>query len=198
MRSICAIVLAVGSLMAASAPAKAGTDIPFSVTSGGGTINDSFITLFTLTLPGEVDILTSLELDITGLQHSNPADLEFYLINPTIGSITVLRDQGDGIPIGGVNLTFSDSAGGPAPFFTELLSGTYQPLGVTQPPDDNGFATFLGSQGAGMWTLLVIDDSFGDTGSIDSWTLRGTYVPEPVTMSLLAIGALATLRRRRK
>ena len=40
----------------------------------------------------------------------------------------------------------------------------------------------------------MIDDSEGNQGNLGSFTLRG--VPEPVTLSLLLVGAFAALRRR--
>ena len=194
MRSTLSLLFAGGLLAALSAPASA--QIPFSVTESGGAISDANLSMFSLTLPGDIGDLLSLELDIAGLTHTNPDDLEFILLKPTVGAITVLQDQGDGIAIDGVNLTFSDSALNAAPFGTELFSGTYRPL--SGPAE--GFNKFVDgtSVGAGLWTLLVIDDSAGDSGSFDSWTLRGTYVPEPMTMSLLALGAVATLRRRKR
>jgi hypothetical protein len=51
--------------------------------------------------------------------------------------------------------------------------------------------------GTGNEALLLVDDSPDDIGMIDSFTLRGTAVPEPMTLSLLALGAFATLRRRK-
>lgn len=193
MRSTMALLLAGGLMTAIASPASA--QFPFSQTAAGGAIEDANLTMFSLTLPGEVGDLLSVELDITGLTHTNPDDLEFYLIKPTVGAITVLQDQGDGIAIQNVNLTFSDTALNPAPFGSELFSGTYRPL--SGPAE--GFNKFVDgtSAGAGLWTLVVIDDSAGDVGSFGSWTIRGTYVPEPMTLSLLALGAVATLRRRR-
>lgn len=194
MKNVFSLLVAGGMLAALTAPASA--QIPFSATEAGGAITDADLSMFSLTLPGEIGDLLSLELDIAGLSHTNPDDLEFYLIKPTVGAITVLQDQGDGVAIDGVNLTFSDSASNPAPFGSELFAGTYLPLNTPA----EGFNKFVDgtSVGAGLWTLVVIDDSASDVGSFDSWTLRGTYVPEPVTMSLLALGAVATLRRRRR
>jgi len=194
MRCISAFLLAAGLIAAMAGPASA--QIPFSATEMGRPIEDANLTMFSLTLPGEIGDLTSLELDISGLSHTNPDDLEFYLIKPTVGAITVLQDQGDGIEINGVDLTFADTASAAAPFGSELFAGTYLPLSAP----GEGFNKFVdgSTAGAGLWTLVVIDDSVNDTGSFDSFTLRGTYVPEPVTMSLLALGAVATLRRKRR
>ena len=80
-----------------------------------------------------------------------------------------------------------------------FLSGTYQPEGLAT-GRDLGLSTFVDGTGGSPlpWYLVVIDDSAGGSGQFESWTLRGTYVPEPVTLSLLALGALTLLRRKRR
>jgi len=53
----------------------------------------------------------------------------------------------------------------------------------------------LGSQSQGNWTLKITDNAGADTGSVATWTLA--ILPEPASMSLLALGAVALLRRKR-
>jgi hypothetical protein len=140
--------------------------------------------------------ITSLELVLNGLTHTEPEDLDIYLFGP-LGATTleVMTDRGDGIGVANLSVVFSDSASGfpPVdPLDGALAGGPYKPEGP------GGFASFNGVNGAaGSWFLLIFDDAQGDQGVLDSWTLRGTAVPEPVTLSLLALGALAFLRRRR-
>ncbi len=45
--------------------------------------------------------------------------------------------------------------------------------------------------GISVYSLVVIDDAVGQSGSFESATLRGGVVPEPMTLTLLAIGAVA-------
>jgi hypothetical protein len=81
------------------------------------------------------------------------------------------------------------------PLIGPIPSGTYLPEDSN---NTGGFSKYNGgSGGTDAWILLVIDDSPGDQGGLVEFTLRGTYVPEPVTLSLLALGALTFLRRRR-
>jgi hypothetical protein len=49
----------------------------------------------------------------------------------------------------------------------------------------------------GTWRLVMTDDSPGEAGSFNSFTLRGNIVPEPVTLSMLVLGAAFALRRKR-
>jgi len=96
----------------------------------------------------------------------------------------------------------------PTPPDGMLISGT------SQSDSDSGFiASSLFSQyiGAGTFDIDVSIDQWADFGGVSGieWavtpvtaggevTVVYNYVPEPATMSLLAIGGLVALRRRRK
>ena len=190
------------ALSAAPAARGGGGDIPFSITAAGGAIADEFISVFSLLMGPEIEQITSLELVITGLSHDFPDDLQIFLTDPFAGareSIEIMANRGDGFDLMVVNLIFRDDGTAPPPDETQITSGTFRPQGLDE-GRDSGFATFLGSSGGhpNDWLLIVIDDAAGNTGDFTSWTLRGTYVPEPVTLSLLALGALVTFRRKRR
>jgi len=146
-----------------------------------------------LTDPLIVEI-KSLEVEITGLTHTSPEDLELYLIDPFGTILELMSDKGGSGDITGMNLIFNDAGVPLPPDGVALTSGA-----IYQPEETPGLSgTFSGqAAGPGSWTLYIIDDSLADSGSLASWTLRGTAVPEPVTLSLLALGALAFMRRRR-
>ncbi|MFH1109538.1 MAG: PEP-CTERM sorting domain-containing protein [Planctomycetota bacterium] len=204
--SILALCLGVVAVQAASARA---VDIPFSFTAGGGAIPNiggqtEGISVFALTMdPAHSDILpappypmlagiTSLELQLTGLAHTSGGDLDIYLIDPFGKTLEIMTDRGNGFGINNATLIFNDTAAGPPPENGQIVSGSYLPEGVP------GFSKYIGgSGGTDAWILVVIDDAAGDQGGLASFTLRGTVVPEPVTLSLLALGALVFLRRRR-
>lgn len=59
----------------------------------------------------------------------------------------------------------------------------------------NMVAFFNGTGAQGNWTLNISDNAGGDTGRLVSWTLQ--LLPEPASMALLGLGAMALIRRRR-
>ncbi len=187
-------------------------DLPFSFTADGGAIptigeKTAGISIFPLTMnPASSDILpapayplpaiSSLELVLTGLTHGNGGDLDVYLIDPFGTTLEVMTDRGNGSGIVNATLTFNDLAAGLPVENGQIVSGSYLPEDTA---NTGGFSKYNGgSGGTDAWILLIIDDSPGDQGGLESFTLRGTYVPEPMTLSLLAVGALAAFRRVRK
>lgn len=178
------------SIVAASTT-FAGDPYDFNYTEQGGQIGDNRTSFFPLTMDEDADPeIASLELVITGLTHATPWDLDIYLLDPFGNSVEVLTDRGDMHPVVNLTMTFSDS-GSPLPVDpdTMLAAGPWLPEGGT-------FLPSLNLPGTDAWVLVINDDAAGNAGSFTSWSLRGTVVPEPVTLSLLAIGGLVTLRRR--
>jgi len=196
-RSIFSFVLSF--LMTSLAVADDFGPFDFSFTGAGGAIpaidpdhDSEGVSVFSLTMANpSIPHIASLELLLNGLTHSEPADLDIYLIDPFGRTLEVMTDRGDAVGIVQVDLIFNDKAAGLPPLNSQLSSGTY----LTEGP--GGLGNFVGgSGGTDAWVLVIIDDSATDSGSLQSWTLRGT-VPEPMTLSLLALGGLALLRRRR-
>jgi len=193
--------------------ASAGNGDPaFSFTAPGGAIpivgsNGTGISVFPLTMdPAHSDLnpappypmldISSLELVLTGLAHTRAEDLDIYLIDPFGKTLEIMTDRGVGFGLPNVNLIFNDGAAGLPPENALINSGTYLPEDSN---NTGGFAKYNGgSGGTDAWILLVIDDASGEGGGLESYTLRGTYVPEPVSLSLLALGALTALRRSRR
>lgn len=180
-------------------PASAGTTNEFSFTASGGTITDDLVNVFSLEMHGldpNIELL-SLELEVAGLSHSTPADIDLYLVDPFGATLVVMLDRGDGVALSDATLTFNDGGSALPTDPNPLVDGaTYASEGLGD-PFVSSFGEFT-MPGTDAWKLLVVDDggSLGG-GSFESWTLRGTVVPEPATLSLLALGGIAALRRRR-
>lgn len=203
-----AVLFAVGGLLL-STPVFAtggpggGTPFAFEFRGNGGNLSDVIpgeplgISVFTITMDppqGPVDSIVNLELELRGLTHEQPSDLNIYLIDPFGELLEIMTDRGDALPVvAPINMIFNDDTGiGLPPLAGPLTSGTFLPEGTP------GFERYVKqSGGTDAWVLLVIDDSVGDSGHLNEWYLRGTGVPEPMTLSLLALGGLAFVVRRR-
>jgi hypothetical protein len=104
-------------------------------------------------------------------------------VNGNKGKLNLILD--DGAPMKFVMITGYDTHDPPEPFKSTIgLSNTPQFFGVIVP---DGFTKFQ---------LLEIDGTLEDQAQM--WASNFTFaVPEPATMSLLALGGIALLRRRR-
>ena len=105
-----------------------------------------------------------------------------------------MDDRGGQNSITNVNLIFSDGAA-ELPSNGQIVSGRFAPESTFGPFSQFFDGTVFGED---PWRVIVIDDSPGGAGSFDSITLRGHFVPEPATLSLLMLGALAMFHRRRR
>ena len=87
-----------------------------------------------------------------------------------------------------------------------VVAGFFQPDARAIDPDNaldssarSAFlSSFNGQDANGDWTLYVADVASGDTAILESWTLTVTTVPEPSSVTLVALGMLALLRRKRE
>ncbi len=94
----------------------------------------------------------------------------------------------------GTYMEFTDAGASiyDAPFTTGVTN-------VTGQWDAEGGSTsvFNGQSLSGTWTLTGSDAAASDTGALVGFKIKGTAVPEPATMAVLGLGALAAIRRRR-
>jgi hypothetical protein len=180
----------VALLIAPNALADGGPPWEFEFTAPGGAIPNPGIEFYPLTMTPPMLPIAYLELEITGLSHERPEDLNIFLLDPYGNSLEIMDDQGNQHPVVNVDLVFNDKAAAPLPDEDQIVAGSYLPLGPGM------FAQFTDG-GTDSWVLVVIDDDCDGlaSGSFESYTLRG--IPEPMTLSLLAVGAIAVVRRKR-
>lgn len=183
----------------AAAPVRAGGLGNFSFTADGGVITDGVVDVFALTFDTPNLLIADLQLDILGLTHPNPADLNILLVDPFGQLLQIMVGRGDQVPLNdpGVDLSFNDLATMTLP--TAPGVGIESGLYLTE--EGPGAFEQYGDGGTNTWLLIVIDGApdgnIDGNGAFDSFVLSGTIVPEPVTLVLLGVGAIAVVRRRR-
>ena len=131
-----------------------------------------------LTLAGLTGTITKLSVQLNGLTHTFPADLDLLLVGPGGQRALFMSDLGNNAPVSNLTLTFEDGAAAPP---AALVAGTYAPTDLTTgdvlpaPAPAGPYAAplsvFNGTNPNGTWNLYVSDDLGGDVGSLASYTL---------------------------
>jgi subtilisin-like proprotein convertase family protein len=127
-----------------------------------------------------------LRVDLVGLSHTFPRDLDILLVGPEGQSALLMSDAGGGLPgISNVSLSFDDDAASGLAEADNPASGTYLPTDfdstdLLAPPAPGGpygssLSVFKGTYPSGLWALYVFDDSNADTGSFEQWCLN--FIP---------------------
>lgn len=140
-----------------------------------------------INVAGMTGVIQKVTVQLTGLTHTFPDDIDILLVAPDGSQALVMSDAGGSNDVNGVNLLLDDAAPNSLPDSTPLASGTFKPTnhvaGDTFPapaPAASGvsaLSAFQGSGANGNWNLYVMDDSNGDSGSLAGWTLTITTLP---------------------
>jgi hypothetical protein len=131
-----------------------------------------------------------LKLEITGLTHTFPGDLDYLLVGPGGQKFSLLSDSGSTGDVSNLTLTLSDAAAA-QPSTSQWVAGNFKPVNITTgdtfpapapvgpyveaPTAGAGtFASVFGTDGStmnGTWTLYLVDDAAGDLGTQTGWKL---------------------------
>ena len=106
-----------------------------------------------------VDVNVNFDLD-----HTCTKDLSATLISPE-GTSVELFDLGS-YPFCSSDMestTLDDDASTPIANGSNPFTGSYMPSGT--------LSTLNGQDSAGVWTLMFYDDTIGDTGTLQSWSI---------------------------
>ena len=105
------------------------------------------------------------------LTHTWDSDLDITLIAPD-GTVVELTSDNGSFGDNYTNTLFDDEA------LTDITSG-YAPFSGTFRPEGD-LSDFDGMDMSGIWTLRIVDDMGGDTGTLDSWSLQFTVDGETI------------------
>lgn len=193
----------------------------FTYSGGAGTVPDNSPGGFKLTFNVTDDIIVKdVQVAFVGLNHTWVGDLWCTLTNVSTNTTAVLFDRvartstssfgnsGDFLAANSYSWSSGGFFGSPVamPTAGNVASGDYVSTFNATPGSSTGNSTvglvnLAGQNALGTWSLFMADGAGGDTGGWQSVELRinGNAVPEPATMTALAlgIGALAARRRRK-
>ncbi|MBD3559009.1 proprotein convertase P-domain-containing protein, partial [Planktothrix sp. FACHB-1355] len=132
--------------------------------------------LSTSTSELEVSSLGTIEdLNVTlDLTHTYDADLVVSLISPSGTSVELFSNVG-GFEDNFTNTTLDDEAE------TAITAGTAPFIGTFKP--EGSLAAFDGEDANGTWTLQIVDQYGGDSGTLNSWSLNLTASSEQSTQT---------------
>ena len=151
-----------------------------------------------ITVSGLTAPVTKVTATLNGVSHAVPVDLDVMLAGPVpTTNLLLMSDVGGTAPVSGLTVVFDDDAASAVP--TPLTSGTFRPTDDDSDTADAAFpapapvvssattlATFNGASGNGVWSLWVVDDATGDSGSISGgWCLTFTTA-SPTTTTVVS------------
>ena len=178
MRWLAAVAVLLTGLVAVG-PANALGPITIGEGAGPGSPYPS-----TLEVSGYDRIIEGTQVRVDDLVHAFPDELDIALTGPDGRTIMLMSDTGEsGGACDAPDLQFSMTATGPVPASPLLCSGVYLPTDddsdsfdsdvfpapAPAEPFVDSLSVFNGSFPNGSWSLRVVDDTFGDGGSIGDW-----------------------------
>src|SRR6476646_733066 len=161
------------------------TKTPEGVVCGGAiTINDAGPATpypSTCVVSGLSGSITDVNVQINGLSHTYPDDIDMLLVSPSGQNAIFMSDAGGSFDVVNCDLTIDDEAPVVLPDGSQLACRSYQPANyepgdpfpapAPAPSGSVALSTFDVGSPNGTWSLYVVDDAAADVGSITSWSL---------------------------
>ncbi|MFN0277955.1 MAG: M36 family metallopeptidase [Pyrinomonadaceae bacterium] len=139
-----------------------------------------------IAVAGMAGTVTKVTVDLTGVSHTFPDDVDIMLVGPGGQNAMIMSDAGGGNDITSINLTLDDAAATALSDGGQLTSGTFQPTNIDTntdvfpapapaPAGGAALSVFNGSSPNGTWSLYVRDDLGVDVGSLSGgWAIHIT------------------------
>ncbi len=158
----------------------------------------------TIAVAGQPAAVTDVNVRLIGMNHTWPDDIDILLVGPEGQNLIIMSDVGGSADLVNVDLTFDDAAAGLLPDESLIASGTYRPTNIggsdtfpapaPAPSAATTLGTFNGSNPNGNWSLYVVDDAAGDSGTITGgWCVQiaatTPVAPPNINVSPLALNA---------
>jgi subtilisin-like proprotein convertase family protein len=163
-----------------ASPLFANTEaIQFRDSGIGGPASAAFPAPSVITVSGLVGVVSRVTVNLSGLEHPNPNDLDVLLVGPGGQKVLLMSDAGGTDDVTNLQLAFDGSATSPLPVGTKLSSGSYLPTDYNGGDLDVFIATsgtspttagagplsiFNGTTANGEWKLYVMDDTGNSAG----------------------------------
>jgi hypothetical protein len=135
-----------------------------------------------IVVTGQPSYLCSATLDLSGIHHTFPDNIDVLLARLTGANALVLSDVGGSTAVSGVNLTLSDVSGTPLPDAGPLVSGAFTPTNVgggdvfpapaPAPTGGTALSVFTGTNPNGTWNLWLDDEFTPDAGGLSGWCVN--------------------------
>jgi len=163
-----------------------------------------------LPYPSTIDVnnmggtITRVTASLTNFSHPFPREVDILLVGPGGQRVMLMSDAGTNIPAVNVQLSFSETATNTLPVGAALQSRVYRPANYADlfstadrflepapqriegvdpfPYTNTALSVFNGTSPNGSWSLFVMDDEAGATGSIGGWSLS-IQTSDPVSPS---------------
>ena len=158
-----------------------------------------------ITVSGMTGLITDVDVRLFGVNHGIGQDIDMMLVGPNGQNIVVMSDvpSPGGFSITNANITFDDSAPSGVPNAAITGSPTFKPTNLGAAGADSFpsaptpsthltlAAAFSGANPNGTWSLYIVDDASGDTGSISGgWSLTITTEEAAVATSTAVTSSL--------
>src|SRR5437867_4277941 len=109
-----------GAALAGSYPNSSSVSVP----DAGGNVGSAPAS--DIVVSGE-SAVTSVTVDLFGVEHARPDDLDILLVGPVGQEVVLMSDAGADNSVGALDVTFDDNASGPPSDEGVLASGVFQP-----------------------------------------------------------------------